>query len=67
MIPSISMLKFSPNQRIIFLWTDGQLHEGKVRIKCGNHDLGDWWVVADEESIGQIAVREHNMEAKHAE
>lgn len=53
-------LNFASGWRVRVVLNDGQVHEATVEIKCGNKQMGDWFVVLD--SGEQACVREWQME-----
>lgn len=54
-------LNFASGWRVRVLLPDGNLHEATVDIKCGNKQMGDWFVILDRDGT-QACVREGQME-----
>lgn len=53
-------LNFAPGWKVRVVLNDGEVHYATVEIKCGNKQLGDWFVVLEDGS--QACVREWQME-----
>lgn len=53
-------LNYADGWRVRVVLNDGTFHEGNVSIKCGNKELGDWFVTLDDGT--QVCVREWQME-----